>query len=183
MTKKKWTKRPTAPYTQERADYIVQEVAFRSLTKICEEDENLPTRPSVYYWLDKHPDFRERYMAAVKTRNLSQMDMLMDLANEVTPQNANAKRVVADILKFTTVKLLPQLYGDHKFITQKNIGGDKEVDTVDVNDIKNMTSEVRDALRALTDASSKQKPMAAIEVREDIEDAVVVEDGEEDRDG
>ncbi len=57
-------------------------------------------------------NFRAQYARACELRADWLVDELIEIANGVTPENANASRVKADIHKWMASRLLPKKYGD-----------------------------------------------------------------------
>lgn len=173
--KKKWVKREKAPYTQEIADFIVQESYFYTLTKICALYEKMPSRPTIYHWLKTKEDFRDAYNVAVISRTQSLMDELEDMSNSVDAKNANAMKVAKDVKQWVLEKQMPTKYGDHKFITQHTTTVKEEVKHTTLDDLRNVPVEMREMLRQLADMASANKPVAMIEKKDDIEDVEYVE--------
>lgn len=83
------------------------------LTKMCREDEWLPSRETVYAWQDKYPEFAERF-AQARVRGFDAIaDDCVDIADNPIP-TADTQR---DKLRVETrLKLLakwdPRRYGD-----------------------------------------------------------------------
>lgn len=78
----------------------------------------MPAKYTVTRWLQADAEFSERYALARLQAADAMAEQLQDLADKALqrPEEANAIRVAADILKWTASKLKPGSYGDR--ITQ-----------------------------------------------------------------
>ena len=161
--KKKWVKREKVPYSDELADFIVQELYFHNLTKIFSIYEGLPARPTVYYWLDNKPDFAERCRQANNARGQVTLDEIEELADNVDQKNPNATKVAVQAKQWIVEKKLPWKYGDIRTIHQKTTIVKDEKPRISVEDLRNLSPDVRDALRRLTDMATANPPTKAIE--------------------
>lgn len=91
----------------------------KSLKKILENDESLPSRTRVYEWLNSEHEkydesFRNNYAYAREESADIDVDKMEDLNQElrdkkIDPQTA---RVIADNLKWTAGRKKPKKYGD-----------------------------------------------------------------------
>ena len=116
------TGRPST-YTDEMGDKICDLLTQgKSLRKICESDE-FPAASTVYVWLDRFPDFAERY---VRAREAATEDMLEDiLAIADDPQiEVQDKRVRIDTRKWAMGKLKPKKYGERQQVDVGNKDGE-----------------------------------------------------------
>jgi hypothetical protein len=118
--------RPSA-YTAAIADRICRELADgRSLRSIC-LDEKMPTKHSVFRWL-QHPDrddFRTQYARARELQADSFVDDIVDIADDASNdtieteagERANAEwisrsKVRIDTRKWVAARMAPKKYGD-----------------------------------------------------------------------
>lgn len=69
-------------YTQEKADYICQELAEgRSLRKIC-EDDGMPSAGTVCRWLSESTTFQTQYARAREAQADALFEEVLDIADE-----------------------------------------------------------------------------------------------------
>ncbi|MBO1325358.1 terminase small subunit-like protein [Acetobacter garciniae] len=94
-----------------------------SLRSIC-RDDHMPGQRTVFERLDNdaHEDFRSRYVRARKRAAEVFEDEIIDVARAATPEDANARRLQVDALKWVMSKRAPKVYGDK--ITQEHTGPD-----------------------------------------------------------
>lgn len=105
----------------------------KSLRKICEA-ENMPSRTSVFRWLESNECFRDQYARARTMQAEGLFDELIDIVDDaatpllvdglplikadgtpvmiVTKEAINHARLKMDIRKWAASKLLPKKYGD-----------------------------------------------------------------------
>lgn len=73
--------RPSS-FTQDKADYICQELAEgRSLRKICEED-GMPSAGTVCRWLAENEQFQKQYARAREAQADALFEEVLDIADE-----------------------------------------------------------------------------------------------------
>ncbi|MBO6549109.1 MAG: hypothetical protein JJ964_05760 [Rhizobiales bacterium] len=104
--------RPT-DYTEEVAEEICEHIAEgKSLNSwINEDSKNRPNRSTIYRWLDKSEDFRNKYIRAKDMSADYHAENILDVA-ERNDLNPNDKRVRIDAMKWVASKLKPKSYGD-----------------------------------------------------------------------
>ena len=110
-------------YTEEMGNRICDKLTEGvSLRKLCMQKE-FPTASTVYVWLDRFPDFAERYARA---REAATEDMLEDLLEIADNENIdpNDKRVRIDTRKWVMGRLKPKKYGDKQTVDVGNKDGD-----------------------------------------------------------
>jgi hypothetical protein len=116
-------------FSQEKADYICEELAEgRSLRSIC-NDETMPAASTVCRWLAQNDEFRKQYAHARELQADALFDESLDIAdddngdlvaekekdatvvrgNSVAVQRA---RLRIDTRKWMAGKLRPKVYGD-----------------------------------------------------------------------
>jgi hypothetical protein len=82
-----------------------------TLRSICGLD-HMPAHTTVLRWLRENEVFRTQYARAREIQADSLADEMLDVARSATNQDANAKRVLIDALKWRAAKLRPKIYGD-----------------------------------------------------------------------
>jgi len=117
--------RPSS-YTQEKADYICQELSEgRSLRKIC-EDEGMPTAGTVCRWLSESETFQAQYARAREAQADALFEQILDIAddgkNDTTKDDDGNIRTDHDVIarsrlrvdarKWMAGKLRPKKYGE-----------------------------------------------------------------------
>lgn len=131
--------RPSS-FTQEKADYICQELAEgRSLRKICEED-GMPSAGTVCRWLAENEQFQKQYARAREAQADVLFEEILDISDEshtttkVVGHGEDAEEVVVydsvavqrnrlrvDARKWMAGKLRPKKYGE-----KLELSGDSE---------------------------------------------------------
>lgn len=94
-----------------------------SLRAIC-RDDHMPGQSTVFDWLesDAYADFRSRYAQARARAAEAFEDEIIDVARAATAEDAAAKRLHVDTLKWVMAKRAPKVYGDK--VTQEHTGPD-----------------------------------------------------------
>jgi hypothetical protein len=72
----------------------------------------MPDRSTCVRWLDANPEFRNQYAQARELQADALTDEMLDIARSATNQDAHAKRLLVDVLKWRAAKLRPKVYGD-----------------------------------------------------------------------
>lgn len=97
-------------YSDEIADQICDEIIRgASLYRLCERD-GFPGERTVYQWLDKNPEFAQKYMRARELQQDREADKIVDIADAA--EDANLARLQIDARKWRASKLAPKKYGD-----------------------------------------------------------------------
>lgn len=132
-------------YTEEMADLICEKITEgMSLRKICML-EGFPKSTAVYVWLDKHPDFADKYARAREAATEDMLEEILEIADN-TEIDPNDKRVRIDTRKWAMGKLKPKKYGERQVHEVANKDG--EAFKVDVNvDTVALTLRLAEALR------------------------------------
>jgi len=97
-------------YSTDIADKICERLASgESLVVIC-QDKDMPCKTAVYSWLQKHPEFTDKYVRAREAQADTHVDEIVHIADtEEDPQKA---RVRIDARKWVAGKQRPKKYGD-----------------------------------------------------------------------
>jgi hypothetical protein len=104
-------------YTAAMGARVCQSLASgRSLRKTLKL-AGMPRQKAVRLWLEKYPDFAERFAKARVQGIEAHIDGILDLADSATPENAAAVRLRVDTRKWIASKIVPKIYGDHLTVT------------------------------------------------------------------
>ena len=120
--------RPTG-YSPELAQTICDKLADgQSLASICREEE-IPTRATVYNWLETYPDFLDKYS---RVRSVWQAESLADNVLDISQTEDDPRKAQVQINAAIWVagKLAPKKYGDTKHISMEHTHtlDDKQLD-------------------------------------------------------
>lgn len=132
MTKKQDGQSPKpmgrpSTYTEDMADLICEKITEgMSLRKICML-EGFPKSSAVYVWLDRHPDFADKYARAREAATEDMLEEILEIADN-TELDAQDKRVRIDTRKWAMGKLKPKKYGERQIVDV----GNKEGETLKV---------------------------------------------------
>lgn len=150
MTKKQDGQSPKpmgrpSTYSEEMADLICEKITEgMSLRKICMLD-GFPKSSAVYVWLDRNPDFADKYARAREAATEDMLEEILEIADN-TELDAQDKRVRIDTRKWAMGKLKPKKYGEKQVHEVGNKDG--ETFKVDVNvDTVALTLRLAEALR------------------------------------
>lgn len=97
-----------------------------SLRKICMQDD-FPDAATVYRWLDKYEEFRDKYARAREAATEDMLEEILEIADS-TEIDPNDKRVRIDTRKWAMGKLKPKKYGERQIVDV----GNKEGETLKV---------------------------------------------------
>lgn len=105
-------------YTPELADEICRRLVTTSMRRICMA-QDMPSEQTVYTWLQKHPEFLEKYRASreLQSHYMADIGTEMGMYGVSDPQSA---AVQLNAIKWATSKLAAKHYGDKQ---ELNIGG------------------------------------------------------------
>lgn len=121
MTEKAKAGRPS-DYSPDVADMICEAIASGgALYRLCEQD-GWPAEGTVYRWLEKEQEFREKYARARERQADRRSDEIIHIADEA--EDANLARLRVDARKWAASKLAPKKYGDK--VTAKHVGDDED---------------------------------------------------------
>lgn len=121
-------------YTPEIADTICEAIARGgALYLLCDQEDGWPHEATVYRWLEKHEDFREKYARARERQADRNVDEIIAISDEsgfdayvkdgravIDSEAVNRARLRVDSRKWRASKLWPKKYGDK--ITQEQTG-------------------------------------------------------------
>ena len=106
-------------YTPELAKEICKRLLTRNLSKVC-EDEDMPSRETIYTWMTEFRDFSDNYARACKIRREDRFERMEDVVeHEPDVQRARLK---VDVIKWQLSKEEPKKYSDKLDVTSD---GDK----------------------------------------------------------
>ena len=146
---KKVTGRPSI-YSKDIEDQIIgRMIEGESLVDIC-RDPAMPSRRTIYRWLDENPAFDARCARAREALADYLVDKIEKMADETTEDNHQSQKVKIHTAQWRAMKMAPRLYGEKRF--NENTGKDggpivtenRNVTTIDATQL---TQEQRDALR------------------------------------
>lgn len=118
------TGRPS-DYLVEVADDICSLLASgESLNSICKR-KGFPSRNTVYRWLREYQDFRDNYARATDDRADSIFEEMLDISDNVIPDNAEiAKaRLKIETRKWVLSRMNPKKYSDKQSIEHTGPNG------------------------------------------------------------
>lgn len=114
-------------YSEEITDRICNLMTGgMSLRKICMQDD-FPDAATVYRWLDKYDEFRDKYARAREAATEDMLEEILEIADS-TEIDPNDKRVRIDTRKWAMGKLKPKKYGERQIVDV----GNKEGETLKV---------------------------------------------------
>jgi hypothetical protein len=82
-----------------------------NLTAIC-KDKHMPSRVTVYDWMEAHPEFRTRCARAREGLADFLVDEIEDLAKKTTEENYQSMKVKISTKQWRAMKMAPRIYGD-----------------------------------------------------------------------
>ena len=117
-------------YTDELVESLCHEVATgRSVREICADDDWAPAESTFYAWLAKYDSFSEKYARAKERQQDVELEKIIRIADESTPETVSVDRLRIDTRKWAMSKLAPKKYGD-----KLAIGGSKDMDPIETNE-------------------------------------------------
>jgi hypothetical protein len=112
--------RPSS-YSQDIADEIERRmIEGETLVDIC-RFPNMPSRPSVYRWMERYPEFETRIARAREGMAELLDHEVKELADTVTAESAPAARVRLAALQWRASKAFPRRYGDRTEIVGNSV--------------------------------------------------------------
>ncbi len=120
---KKKTGRPCG-YNEKLADEICSAIAChaRGIEYLCSQNPHWPTKPTIFFWLRKYPEFYQKYMIAKESQVEVSVDYMSEILNEphkYIDSETGCERVDAamlrlkiDAIKWQAGKLKPGRYGE-----------------------------------------------------------------------
>ena len=143
-------------YTQETAERICAEIADgKSIGSVCKM-EGMPSRRTVFNWLNQFPEFVKLYQIACEERAEGYVEEIIDIADDashdyvsdgeggerVDHEHIQRSRLRVDTRKWIACKLKPRKYGD-----KLAVGGADDLPPVAISKIE----------RVLVDANAKNR--------------------------
>jgi hypothetical protein len=90
---------------QRKANAILELVASgQTLSEACRQP-NMPSRSTIYAWLDSDQDFAQRFERALERGGDAIADYAHHIATSTTKENASANRVILDALRWRASRL------------------------------------------------------------------------------
>jgi hypothetical protein len=131
-------------YTEEMGNLICDKLTEgMSVRKLCKMD-GFPNPSTIYVWIDRFPEFAERYARARETATEDMLEDILEIADDPTI-DTQEKRVRIDTRKWAMGKLKPKKYGEK---TTHEVGN-KDGETLKVDngiDTVALTLQIADAL-------------------------------------
>jgi hypothetical protein len=120
----------------------------RTLTQICSEDEDMPTRHTVYRWMQEYPDLHEKVEEARRFLAYHREDEIADEIDLTNMGNHQAQAVKIKAMQWRAEKSNPKGYG-HKAMVQADINGNlASSGMITQLDVSSLTNEELDALES-----------------------------------
>jgi hypothetical protein len=90
---------------KKAADAVLELVASgQTLSEACRQP-NMPSRSTIYAWLDTDQDFAQRFERALERGGDAVADFAHHIAENTTKENAAANRIILDALKWRAARL------------------------------------------------------------------------------
>ena len=103
--------RPTT-YSESLADQIVNRmIDGESMVAIC-RDPSMPSRYTVYQWLDAHAEFQTRCARAREGLADYLVDQIEQMAADTNEDNHQSMKVKIATAQWRAMKMAPRVYGD-----------------------------------------------------------------------
>jgi hypothetical protein len=135
-------------FTQEIADYICEQIINgRDLTEICENDEGIPSRATVYRWTCERPEFATQCARAREACADFEMYKMKKLADDCTEENVNSTRAKLNHMQWRVMKMAPRVYGDKTTTEITGAGGGAIHVTKTTIDVRLLDADSRDAFK------------------------------------
>lgn len=124
----------TTLYTPELGDEICDAIASSELGLIhlVEANPHWPHRATIFIWLRRHPEFRDKYTKAKEDQTEVCVEYMQEIMNEphkyvdeetgYTRVDVPMLRVKMDAIKWQASKLKPKKFGDTKNEEPQNNG-------------------------------------------------------------
>ena len=138
--------RPSA-YTDAFADAVCERMLNgESLVKIC-EDVAMPSRTTVYRWMDARPDFVTRCARAREGLADFLVDDIQTLADATTELNVQSQKVKIATKQWRAMKIAPRTYGDRTQTALTGADGGPIRIAATTIDARQLEPDARDALK------------------------------------
>jgi hypothetical protein len=133
-------------YTDAVVDAICERMIMgESLVKIC-ADPQMPSRPTVYAWFDRHPEFHTKCARAREGLAEVFVDKIMTLADETTEANVQSQKVKISTAQWLAMKMAPRIYGDRTTTQITGDGGGPVVISQTI-DVRRLDADSREAFK------------------------------------
>jgi hypothetical protein len=111
-------------------NYIIE---GKSVNAICRM-RGMPNRTTIGKWLEKYPEFSDRYIRAKQIQTYFNADELMDMAKDCDGNSSSAvqkAKLLVDTQKWISSRMLPKIYGEQtKQIQVEQVINTKALDEV-----------------------------------------------------
>jgi hypothetical protein len=106
----------------------------------------MPSRPTVYKWFDRYPEFHARCARAREGLADFLVDKIEDMAEQTTEENVQSQKVKISTAQWRAMKMAPRIYGDR---TRTEITGDGGGAVVihKTIDVRQLDADARDAFK------------------------------------
>lgn len=101
-------------YDEKVADRIIELTSEGNSLVACAQVKGIPSRTTIYKWLDANPSFADRYARAREIRADKIAEEVIDIAD--TEEDAQKARNRIDARKWAAGKMHPRQYGDKTII-------------------------------------------------------------------
>jgi hypothetical protein len=109
----------TSSYTEEIANRICERmIEGEDIVTIC-KDEEMPSRRTVYRWMDEHPEFDTQCARAREGLADFEAHKIAEIATKCTPESAPADRVKLSALQWLASKRAPKKWGEKMEVDAK----------------------------------------------------------------
>ena len=138
--------RPSS-YSDAFADEICDRMLDgESLVQIC-KDPDMPSRASVYRWMDARPDFEARCARAREGMADFLVDEIQELADDTTEENVQSMKVKISTKQWRAMKMAPRIYGERSRTELTGAdGGPIQIKATTI-DARQLEPEAREALK------------------------------------
>jgi len=87
----------------------------------------MPDKSTVFRWLAKHDAFRDQYARAQEDRAAAMAEDILEIADDEAIADVQRAKLRVDTRKWLMSKMSPKKYGD-----KVAVGGDKDMDPIEV---------------------------------------------------
>jgi hypothetical protein len=147
---------PTAPsrpvgrpstYSDEVAEIICDRmINGESLVQICADPE-MPSRASVYRWMDARPDFEAQCARAREGLAEFELHQLKELADNCTEENVNSTKAKLNHHQWRLMKIAPRTFGERIQTALTGADGGAIQIKATTIDARSLSEDMRDALK------------------------------------
>jgi len=138
--------RPSS-YSDALADAVCERMLNgQSLVKIC-EDEEMPSRTTIYRWMDARPDFVARCARAREGLADYLLDRIEQMADATTELNVQSQKVKISTAQWRAMKMAPRVYGERSRTELTGADGGPIRVAATTIDARQLEPEAREALK------------------------------------